>query len=141
VRDSSRGQSSPLGALDHDVRPLVTFGALTGWRKGEIVGMKWSQVDFDAGVVRLAPGTTKNGEGREFPFRALPPLAELLERQRDHTRALEKKQGRIIPHVWRPGGRGSGRRRLPRCPMPCSMISGGRPSGIWSERGLAVRWP
>ena len=40
--------------------------------------LQWSRVDFEAGVVRLAPDETKNGKGREFPFRALPPLERLL---------------------------------------------------------------
>jgi integrase len=30
--------------------------------------LEWRQVDVAAGEVRLDPGTTKNGEGRVFPF-------------------------------------------------------------------------
>jgi hypothetical protein len=55
-------------------------------------------------VVRLEPNTTKNDEGREFPFAALPDLRHLLERQRERTRALEKKTGRIIPWVFHRSG-------------------------------------
>jgi len=51
-------------------------------------------------VVRLEPNTTKNNEGREFPFSALPALRELLEAQRECTRALEKETSRIIPWVF-----------------------------------------
>jgi integrase len=93
-----------VDALPAPVAAMVRFAALTGWRKGEILPLQWSQVDFDAGLVRLAPGTTKNDEGREFPFRALPPLAELLEEQRRLTRALERERGRIIPHVFHRDG-------------------------------------
>lgn len=91
--------------LPVDLRPLVKFAALTGWRRGEVLGLQWSAVDFEAGVVRLAPGTTKNEEGREFPFSALPPLRALLEEQRQRTRALERKKGIIIPHVFHRAGR------------------------------------
>jgi integrase len=86
-------------------RPLVRFAYLTGWRSGEVLGLQWSQVDFEAGTVRLEPGTTKNHEGRTFPFRVLPPLAELLERQREHTRQVERLKETIIPWVWHRDGR------------------------------------
>lgn len=88
------------------VAPVDRFAALTGWRKGEIIafrgspGLRWRQVDFKAGTVHLDPGTTKNAEGRTFPFSALPPLEELLRHQREHTRAIERKQGRVVPHVF-----------------------------------------
>ena len=93
-----------VSKLPDDLKPVVRFAFLTGWRKGEILTLQWSQVDFSAGIVRLDPGTTKNREGRVFPFRALPPLADLLEAQREHTRELERAQGRIIPHVFHRGG-------------------------------------
>jgi integrase len=83
---------------------MVQFLALTGWRLGEVQPLNWSQVDFEAGVVRLEPGTTKNSEGREFPFSALPALAALLRRQREATTALEREEGRVIPHVFHRAG-------------------------------------
>lgn len=96
--------------LDEHLGPVVRFAALTGWRKGEIIehgrgpGLRWRNVDFDAGVVRLDPGTTKNEEGRSFPFAALPPLEELLRQQRTSTDAVEKRIGRIVPHVFHRDG-------------------------------------
>ena len=53
----------------------------------------------------MEPGTTKNGEGREFPFAVLQPLAELLEQQRDLTREVERKQGTIVAHVFHWNGK------------------------------------
>lgn len=94
-----------IAELPEPVKPVVRFAALTGWRKGEVLPLQWSQVDFEAGTVRLAPGSTKNEEGREFPFRVLPPLAELLEDQRERTRALERDRGEVIPHVFHRKGR------------------------------------
>jgi integrase len=86
------------------LKPAVRFLALTGWRKSEALGLQWAQVDFDAGEVRLVAARSKNKTGRTFPFRVLPPLAALLEEQRARTRALEKEQGRIIPHVFHRDG-------------------------------------
>lgn len=89
-----------IAELPSHVGSIVRFAALTGWRRGEVVPLRWSQVDWEAGVVRLEPGTTKNREGREFPFRALPPLAALLEAQREHTRTVERETGRIVPWIF-----------------------------------------
>jgi hypothetical protein len=61
-------------------------------------------VDFAAGVVRLEVGSTKNREGRTFPFRALPALKTLLERRREVTRAVERRLGRIVPWVFHRDG-------------------------------------
>lgn len=89
-----------LSNLPEDLQPLVQFTYLTGWRIGEVKGLTWRQVDFKAGVVRLEPGTTKNDEGRVYPFSASPELAELLARQRQRTTAIERDTGRIIPWVF-----------------------------------------
>ena len=90
--------ADPLGAV-------VRFAYLTGWRKGEVLSLKWSRVDFDHGTVRLEPGDTKNGEGRQFPFAPLPQLKQLLGEQRRRTREMERQTGRIIPHVFHRDGR------------------------------------
>ena len=90
--------------LPAPLRPAVRFAYLTGWRKSEVLNLQWSAVDWTAGVVRLAPGSTKNDEGREFPFKALPPLEALLKAQREQTRELERKSGTMIPHVFHRDG-------------------------------------
>jgi len=51
-------------ALPEDLRPIVTFGYHSGWRKAEILGLTWDKVDLKEGSVRLDPGETKNEEGR-----------------------------------------------------------------------------
>lgn len=94
-----------IAELPEEVRPIARFSALTGWRKGEVIGLTWTQVDFAAGTIRLEPGTTKNNEGRTFPFRALPALAELIEAQHEQTRAIEREMGCIIPWVFHRRGR------------------------------------
>ena len=92
--------------LPATVRPVVTFAYLTGWRiPSEVLTMQWHQVDFAAGVVRLDVGTTKNREGRTFPFGNLPELRELLEAQRVMTVAAEQKTGQIIPWVFHRAGK------------------------------------
>jgi integrase len=97
--------SAVLERLPEDIRPIVGFAYLTGWRIGEIRSLTWRQVDLKAGVVRLEPGTTKNEEGRTFPFKASPELALLLTRQRQLTSAVERETGQIVPWVFHRRGR------------------------------------
>lgn len=95
-----------LTELPEALRGPVEFAYLTGWRiPSEVLRLRWAQVDFVGGVIRLEVGTTKNGEGRVFPFGVLPRLKALIERQRDVTRAVERRRGEIVPWVFHRGGR------------------------------------
>jgi hypothetical protein len=62
-------------------------------------------VDFKAGTVTLDVGTTKNKQGRVFPFADLPELAELLKAQKADTESLERKKATIIPAVFHRHGK------------------------------------
>jgi integrase len=66
---------------------VARFAFITGWRTlSEILPLQWRQVDFQAGIVTLDPGTTKNKEGRLFPFTA--ELRALLDEQRSKREVL-----------------------------------------------------
>jgi integrase len=84
--------------LPEAIRPVAGFAYITGWRVSEILSLTWSQVDFQAGTVRLEPGTTKNRDGRMFPF--TPDLRALLEAQRATTNAVSVQREGIIPWVF-----------------------------------------
>jgi integrase len=47
------------------LRVFLELGFTYGWRRGELLGLRVRQLNFAAGTVRLAVGTTKNREGRE----------------------------------------------------------------------------
>jgi integrase len=69
-----------FGHLAIHLRGIAKFAYITGWRTpSEILPLEWRQVDMQAGEVRLDPGTTKNGEGRVFPFTS--ELRRVLETQ------------------------------------------------------------
>jgi len=91
--------------LPEPLRPVVTLSYLTGWRpQSEILPLQWSQVDRDAKTIRLEPGTTKNAEGRTFPYGLLPELSETIEKQwNEHERLREA--GVICPFVFHREGR------------------------------------
>ena len=98
--------------LPEPLRPVVTFGYLTGWRiRSEVLPLQWHQTDRSAGIVRLEPGTTKNTDGRTFPYRdLLPELRDTIEAQWEVHENL-KQQGILSPWVFPrhgsadPGGR------------------------------------
>lgn len=50
---------------DH-LKPIVTVAVHTGMRKGELLGLKWDQVNFDQGIISLLD--TKNHERRDIPM-------------------------------------------------------------------------
>lgn len=100
-------EAAIIALLPPDIAVCIRFLSLTGWRVSEARRLAWVCVDFVAGTVRLEPGTTKNKDGRTFPFSALPPLEALLVEQRARTDALERQYAQVIPLVfWRHfGGR------------------------------------
>ena len=89
-----------LAQLPAYAQPVVTALYFMGWRIGEVLALTWSQVDFKAGTVRLNPGTTKNKEGRMFPFAVEPALAAMLTEQRQRVSQIEKQTARILPWVF-----------------------------------------
>jgi integrase len=55
-------------ALPDDLKPLLVFAYYTGCRAGELLGLRWNQVDLEERVCRLEPGETKNGYARTIPL-------------------------------------------------------------------------
>lgn len=69
-----------LAALPVYARPVLAIAYFTGMRRREILNLKWDQIDFLRGTIRLNAGETKNGQGREIPI--IPDLAATLREQR-----------------------------------------------------------
>jgi integrase len=59
-----------LNELPAELKPLFVVGYETGIRLGELRAMGWQQVDLTEGLITLATGKTKNGEGRMVPILA-----------------------------------------------------------------------
>ncbi len=69
-----------LAKLPDFLRPAITFAYYTGWRMAsEILRLTWSQVDLEAGTVRLEAHTTKNDDAR--PIYLPQVLLDVLEQQ------------------------------------------------------------
>jgi integrase len=85
------------------VQPVVTFAYVTGWRiPSEVLPLEWRHVDRKAEEVRLEPGTTKNQDGRVFPF--TNALRTLMAAQWAAHEALQA-QGTVCPFVFQRNGR------------------------------------
>lgn len=60
-----------LKVLEHlppSIRPLFISGFHVSTRKGELLKLRWTQVDFGAGIITLSPFDTKNKTGRLLPI-------------------------------------------------------------------------
>ncbi len=62
-----------------DLYALVILALCSGMRKGEMLGLRWADIDFPTGTIRLRE--TKNGHGRLVPL-VEPALSVLKERAR-----------------------------------------------------------
>ncbi len=99
----SEQREAVLSHLDTPLRRLMSFYNITGCRKTEGLTLQWSQVDFPCSAVIFNPGTTKNDEGRVFPF--TEELRELLTEQRAVTDKLQREKSVICPWVFHRNGK------------------------------------
>lgn len=83
--------------------PLVVLALATGARLGELLSLRWSDVDLTRGVARLT--RTKNGEPRTLPLtgHALAILAALsAERREDTSFIFPSEHGRTPATLRKP---------------------------------------
>lgn len=83
-----------IKACDNHLRPIVICAVNTGMRKGEILGLKWDDVDLVHGFILLQ--ITKNGERREIPINntLLATLKDLFKGTVERPRRID------IPYVF-----------------------------------------
>lgn len=55
-------------ALGHELKALFVSAYVTGIRKGELLDIRWPQLDFITNEIGLEPDETKNREGRSVPI-------------------------------------------------------------------------
>ena len=91
-----------LKELPEYLRGPTEFAYVTGWRRGEVFGLRWKDVDWRSMEISLE--TSKNGEGRVIPFSALPRLGEILHRAKEETASIQKDADRIVPLVFHKNG-------------------------------------
>lgn len=65
------------------LRPIVVLALNTGMRKGEILNLKWQDIDFRRGIIHLYK--TKNNEKREIPMNEIVKTALLKVRKNPNS--------------------------------------------------------
>jgi integrase len=96
--ETANDERKRAGALANVVR----FAFATGWRTtSEVLPLEWRHVDWHGRCVRLDAHTTKNDEGRSFPFTA--DLEKVLTEQLAIHEKL-KAAGTICPFVFHRNG-------------------------------------
>lgn len=88
--------------LPEYIKPLVLLAYLSGMRRGEIVSLKWSQVDLENGMLDLSAEDTKTDEPRVIYLNSLPELRRLfveakLRRQQRQEWVFIRPDGNQIP--------------------------------------------
>ena len=71
IRDRvlSEDEWKRLKAVSHEhLLPILIVAYFTGMRKGEILGLRWGQVDFDKGFITLDAEETKTNQSRQVPM-------------------------------------------------------------------------
>ncbi len=82
------------------LRPIVTVALHTGMRRGEILGLKWEQVDLRHGFILL--DKTKNKERREIPIdNTLRELFEEIPHSVESIYVFTDKNGNPYKKVTR----------------------------------------
>jgi integrase len=70
--------------LDDDYGAIVRLLVLTGQRREEIGGLRWSEVDFDRDLIALSSARTKNKREHEIPMSdSVRGILETRDRQAD----------------------------------------------------------
>jgi integrase len=93
VRQSLLGYADYLALLKHLPDPIddaVTLGYLSGWRRAEVLGLTWREIDRAHGLITLPAEPSKNGEPRELPLS--PVLSQLIEK-RWQARLVDSQSG------------------------------------------------
>ncbi len=99
--------SAEVGLLCRHLPPhavnAVRFAWETGWRRGEIFGLRWQDVNLKDGTIFLS--VSKNGEPRQLPFGDSEVLARIIREQRASASAFELRSGMPVMHVFHYAGR------------------------------------
>lgn len=72
--------------------PAFVVALSTGARQGEVMNLRWPQVDFTRRTILLRDGETKNGVGR-----VLPLTGEAFDLLRDRAKVRDLKDDRVFP--------------------------------------------
>ncbi len=89
-----------IEACSPHLKPIVVTALNTGMRRGEILGLRWEQVDLKHGFILL--DVTKNGERREIPINAtLRATLESIPHGPESEHVFTDRNGRLFKGIKR----------------------------------------
>lgn len=65
--------------LEEPCSDMIELAYFTGWRKSEIVNLKWENIDKEDNLIRLYPDETKNSKPRSVPL--VGPIKTIIDRR------------------------------------------------------------
>lgn len=86
------------GSKRRRIAAMLLVLATSGMRWAEAAGLDWSEVDLEAGEIRLPAERTKGRRGRVVTLAETPTLQQLLAAM--HRKAGEPKAGLAMPPRW-----------------------------------------
>ena len=72
---------------------ILDLAYYSGWRKNEILGLTWEEIDEAGGVIRLSPARSKTLVGRILPISQ--PIAEALWPMRSSSRPPRPSRNKV----------------------------------------------
>lgn len=84
----------------------MTFAYFTGWRRGEILGLRWNQIDLAAKTVRIEGDATKNKRARTIVLDG--ELLEAIQSQWERRKVAEipgEAPALLCPYVFHRDGK------------------------------------
>lgn len=76
-----------------DYQPYLVVRCLTGLRTGEVHGLQWCDIDFEAGTLRVERTVSRNGDGEtktDNSRRQIPLIPRVLEALREQYRRRQE---------------------------------------------------
>jgi integrase len=91
-----------LSKLRDYLRPLALKAYLTGMRRGEILNLRWNQVNLFQGIIELTEDDTKTSEPRQIFFNSVPELKKVIIHAQKVSRpgqelVFSKSDGEPVP--------------------------------------------
>jgi integrase len=87
--------------LPDDLQDFAMFAFSTGWRKGEISKMDWSNVQDNDTFIRMRPDQCKNRDGHSVPV--VGEIAAIIERRRKARTVSKRKTTTLARLVFHRG--------------------------------------
>jgi integrase len=90
--------------LPSPIDDIAWFAYRSGWRKGEVLSLTWSDVDQARGVITLRSENSKNKEPRELPL-ATPGLRDVIARRWQARLVVTKDGPKVCDYLFHRGGK------------------------------------